>query len=434
MRAADAGDADALRQSLTTERDLDHGDAREIARRFMGQQIVTAQGGVGEKSLAGLEPCAALFDDALRARAEHDDELAARAMMLRIDAGQVPMMRHVDRVTSAHAHWRAVGARSLGVAAPSPALKGDDDELVKAGVWRRALMLDPSTDVRVAALRAAHDAADPADVGHVLEAGRLDPDETVRSVAIQAAGKIGTLDAVRGLADIWVDANEDARLAIVGAWVSSARKGRAHGPVGCRQADDASASCAAWHKLMRVSDMGASMPSLIASLELIHDVAPADATSVEGNAAAVVERMIDDESTRVRVEAIQSAPLSWAHLAEAIVDASKGHDELVAVAALARMAELGGRERRDAIAALRKLARKDGLGAERARFALATLRDGDVVKLLETDAKAKSAEQRANAATRYALLGEVNAALALLADSDPRVRSRAACAILEMEE
>ena len=64
--------------------------------------------------------------------------------------------------------WRAVAARSLTLPAPTGAAQ--DDPLAWEGVWRRTLMVDPSAEVREAALRAAVDAADPGDVEALLEA------------------------------------------------------------------------------------------------------------------------------------------------------------------------------------------------------------------------------------------------------------------------
>lgn len=439
MRAADAGNVDDFRKNVearVAEGEVDVGEAQDIARRFMSRQIETARGPSGRGHLdtissTGTE-CVAAFDGPLARRAEHQDELAARAAMIRLDAGLIEPMSYAHLLTSSEPHWRAVAARSLGVPSPTPHRRGVDDpgDLVRAATWRHKLMLDPSTDVRVAVLKASYDAVDPSDVPHALEAARLDPDPEVRRTAIQAIGKIGTREGVIGLMDLWTRADEEERLAIVGAWAATARGHKELGEqVGCTPSETRP-DCVAWHKLQRISELGEGMPSLVASLELIHDVAPNSAGTPEGNAAAVVERMIDDASTRIRVEAIESAPLSWPYLAEAIVAASKGDDARVAVAALARVTELSDKERPDALAALRTHAKERGLAGEEARTALASLGDSQVVPLLSTDASAKSANQRAGAAQGYARLGAMGPALQLLADRDASVRARAACAIL----
>ena len=70
------------------------------------------------------------------------------------------------------------------------------------------------------------DAADAEDLPAVLEAARLDPEPEARLMAIQAAGGIGTRDAVLALKDLWPRGDEEVRLAIVGAWAAAARKPR----------------------------------------------------------------------------------------------------------------------------------------------------------------------------------------------------------------
>ena len=180
--------------------------------------------------------------------------------------------------------------------------------------------------------------------------------------------------------------------------------------------------------------MSDGMPSLVAALELVHDTPPNQAQTPEGNAAAVIERTIDGASTRVRIEAILSAPLSWAHLLEAIVDASEAHDDRVATAALSRMTSLGGEEREAALVALRKLAAGDGLAADAAKQALVDANDAQVVPLLAAGASSASARERASTAERYARLGQVRQALGFVADRDVTVRARAACAILAIDD
>lgn len=439
MRAAEAGDYAALQTSLTGRSDVDLGEARDIARRVLTRDIETAQGITGRRGLDAIGRCARRVADSIDRRSQHDDELGAFAARLRVDLGLAPPLAYAPRLDDPAPYWRAAAARSMGLPASSseemPRTRGD---LERAGIWRRQLMLDPSGEVRIAALRAAVDAADSEDLVAVLEAARLDPEPEARLMAIQAAGAIGTREAVLRLVDLWPRSDEEARLAIVGAWAAAARKPRRDpGPDRCMASPGTESlhpRCVALGQLRRISDQSDGMPSLVAALELIHDTPPARAGTPEGHAAAVVERMIDGASTRVRIEAILSAPSSWPHLLEAIVDASKDHDDRVAAAALSRMTELGGVERDEALAKLRELAADDGLAADRAKQALVDAGDRQVVPLLASDVKAASAEQRAEAAERYARLGQVTEALGLVADRDVTVRARAACAILALED
>jgi len=437
MEAADAGDMKAFRARLTErlkEGEVDADEARDIAGRILGRQIEGAQGPVGRQELDSLEECAPLVEASLSRRAAHNDELGAVAALIRVHAGLVEPMTYAPQLSRSEPLWRAAAARSLTMPAP-PAAEADGEEaarLLRAGTWRRQLMVDPFRDVRLAALQAAVDAADPNDGAAVLEAARLDPHPPVKLTAIEAAGAIGTRQTVLGLADLWPTAGEKARVAIVGAWARAARKGQS--VAGCADLGRTHPHCLAWRQLVRASESDDGQAGLVAALELIHDASPRGNSAAAQTAAAVVERLIDEAPTRIRVEAIASAPLSWAHLLEAIVAAAESEDDAVVVAALGRMTELGGKERDQALTGLREIAKGDLPPADAARQALVVARDGTVAPLLDQDARAKSAQQRAQSAAGFAKLGKVDKALALLGDQDPRVRIRAACAILGMED
>jgi hypothetical protein len=376
------------------------------------------------------------FDSALASRAEQDDELAAFATLILYDAGLADPLDHQGLVKEPRAHWRAVGARSLGVAGPEPEdapRHGSREDALEAAKWRRQLLVDPVLGVRLAALRAAGDARDPADAAALLDAARRDPDPHARQLAIAALGAVGTREAVLGLRDVWPRADEDEQTAIVSAWARAWRKpGERGDDIGCEPAEQ-TPSCDAWKLLTRASDQGRGMPSLTAALAILEGADPAEATMPQGHAAGVVERMIDDGPPRVRVHAIEHAPLSWAHLAEAVADAAKETEEQVAAAANTRRLELGGKDRDDAIARLREIAKRRGPPGDLARRGLVKAGDEAVVPLLDADAKAASALTRARAAAWYASLGRVDRAVGMLGDADAHVRARAACAILEMD-
>ncbi len=431
ITAAGTGNMDDFRTKLgarVSQGNIDVDEAKEIAYTMMGKQIEMAQGPLGVAHVESIRACAERFDGPLSKRGSLQDEIAAYATLLRQEKGNVAAMEFSHLVASEDAHWRAVAARSLTVPADSSA------DSVKARKWRQQLMADTAQVVRRAAVQAAAEAKDREDTDAVLEVARLDPDPEVRLSAIAAAGAIGTREAVRGLKDLWPNADQDTRIAIVHAWAATWRKPfhAGDGEVTCHQPNE-HASCEAWHQLQRASDKGAGMPALLASLELIHDVSPAKAKTPEGNAAGVVERLIDKASPRVRIEAIASAPIGWAHLLEAVVDASKDEEERVAVAALTRMLELG-KERPDAVKKLQKIAKSKTIAARAAQRALAIAGDKSVTKLLEPKAKAPTATERSEAAVDFARLGDATRAASLLADKSAQVRSDAVCAILSMED
>lgn len=432
IRAAEAGDYAALRTSLDGLGEVGLGDAQDIAERVLEREIETAQGPSGRRGLDALGACGKRVASSIDRRSQRDDELAAFAARLRLELGLAAPLAYAQRVDDPEPHWRAAAARSMTVPAPAADDRERDDR-VRAGIWRRKLMLDPAGEVRIAALRAAVDAADPEDLPAVLEAARLDPEPEARLMAIQATGGIGTRRAVLALKDLWPRSDEPVKMAIVGAWAAAARKPGQGAPDRCT-AEDPHARCLALGQLQRISDLSDGMPSLVASLELLHDTAPSEAATPEGNAAAVIERMIDGASTRVRIEAILSAPLSWAHLVEAIVAASEAHEDRIAAAAFSRMTALGGAERETALAALREMAAGDGLAADAAKQALVDAADPQVVPLLAADVTSVSSTQRASTAERYAKLGQVRQALGFVADRDVAVRARAACAILAIHD
>jgi HEAT repeat protein len=433
ISAAESGDMEAFRAKLearVSQGDIDVDEAKEIAYTMVKRQIEGAKGPLGVETITAIRECAERFDAPLASRGSHEDEVAAYATLLRQEEGQIGAMEFSHLVNSKDDYWRAVAARSL--TKPS----NDTEEGVKAAKWRQKLMKDTSTIVRLSAVRAAAEARDRLDIDEVLEAARLDPDEKVRLSAIAAAGAIGTREAVRGLRDLWEGTDHEGRKAIVHAWAAAWRKPfhTGEGDVKCEGKQPVvHASCEAWHQLQRASDEGSGMAALLAALELIHDVSPAKAKTPEGNAAAVVERLIDKGSPRVRIEAIASAPIGWAHLLEAVVDASDAEEGRVAVAALRRMLELE-KERPDAIKKLEKVAKGRGIAARAAQRALAEAGVDSVSKLIAPKVKSVSATERSEAAVDFARLGDATHAAALLGDKDLGVRSHAACAILDMKD
>jgi hypothetical protein len=436
LSAASSGDLDTFRAELKArlaEGDVSVGEAQDIAQALTDHEIETAQGDNGVRAVEAVAECREHFDGALSTRAGAEDDVAAHATLVRQDAGKVSPMNHLDKLDSDDDPWRAVAARSLVYPEPAPG-GGVNEEYVTAARWRRKLMADRASLVRMSALRSAIDAADRGDAEDVLAAARLDPDPDVRFVAIEAAGRIGTRETVLGLKDVWNDIDHEGKLAIVAAWAEAWRRPYLEGDEVKCQPLDLHPSCEAWGQLQRISDEGNGMPALLASLELIHDVSPAEAKVTEGNAAAVVERLIDKAAPRVRIEAIESAPLGWAHLLEAIVAAAKDNEDVVVVAALSRMLEVGDKERADALTKLKKLVSQKGAVGEAAALALARAGDKAAVARLEKEAKSASREQRIKAARAFAEMGDAAHALALLGDASVEVRTATSCAIMGMDD
>ncbi|MBW2529717.1 MAG: hypothetical protein JRI23_36410, partial [Deltaproteobacteria bacterium] len=89
--------------------------------------------------------------------------------------------------------------------------------------------------------------------------------------------------------------------------------------------------------------------------------------------------------------------------------------------------------RKEALVSLRELATVPGSAGRRAKEALARAADSSVTELLSRDAASKSALQRAEAGRSLARLGDLNRAVALLADEDARVRAAVACSIVRLD-
>lgn len=433
MQAASSGDLDALRTELDRRakaNDVDVGEAKNIAHRMLSRQIVGAKGNTGERTLEVLpKACVLRVDGALAERAKLDDELAALAMMKRIDAGLEGELAYAAFVDRAEPHWRAVGARTLNRPFDADAHGKAAENQAKEARWRQDLLVDTSTLVRRGALLAATEAGHPGDTRAVLEAARLDPDEDNRTIAVEALGAIGTREAVMGLKDLWDTADEDLRLAILKAWGAASVEDDVEVP--CNTPPQR-AACVARYHLRRISEGGAGMDNLSASLAMIAGVDPEARTTEQGNAAGVVERLIDEASTRVRVHAITHAPVAWPRLMVAIEDAKNDDNPLVAVAANARLLALGGKDAAGATKKLKLLA-KEGVGAEEARRALAAAGDASQAKAIDPDLANPSHETRSLAGELMAQMKQVNRALPLLADRNPEVRSRVACAILDID-
>jgi hypothetical protein len=137
-------------------------------------------------------------------------------------------------------------------------------------------------------------------------------------------------------------------------------------------------------------------------------------------------RAIDAGSRTARLHAIAVAPLDRADLRDAVRRASTDDDDDVRVGALARLAIL----HEPVLGPLEALGQPGEPTAQRARFALANAGDRRVQAWLEADLASPAPEERVGAATALSVLGVSARAAPLLADADPSVRVRSACAIL----
>ena len=425
LRTARSGDLAAYREQLAkrpTDEGISLSEAQDIAHALLGKQIATAEGDQGKELLGAIAPCAVHFKQALEQRAAHTDELAARAALLRLDAHFAPPMSYIAKREDPQAMWRAAAARSLNFP-----VKDAPDELTalaRAAQWRQKMMGDPAHEVRVAALQAATEAADPADTDALLAASRRDPDAEAREAAIAALGAIGTHEAVMALKDLWTRADSVERVAIVKAWAVANQKPIHKGTATKCHLNAHAPYCLAYQRLFQATETICDDAALEAAFLLPEHS--------DGQTTAVIERCIDDGSQRIRVKAIEGANIQQRVLRFAIGQAAEDDDPRVASAALARLTELGGDKRTAALKRLRELAASPTTVATEVLPALVQAGVLAAVPLLTKDVAAPDATTRRRVGQDFAQLLQLRRALHLLGDEDASVRGATGCAILSL--
>jgi HEAT repeat protein len=297
--------------------------------------------------------------------------------------------------------WRAVSARA--------AVSHADTDL------RRHFFTDPDERVRRAALSSALEAREPAELDALLEAARLDPDPQSQSLAARAAGAVGGERAVLALKDIWAQAEDELRIAIVDGWM-----------------EHASFVAGGERELALAAESASGLASVSASHALVRsggsEAAPAN--------ARLRRYMLDGSDDEKRL-ALSVAPIDAENTA-ALEEASKKASPELRALALTRLASVPA-ERNSAIVALRALAaQKPGsLADQRAHdaavSALATAGDTSVQAGLVKDLTDKDRQTRARAAHALTALGDYSDAATALGDDDASLRSEVACTILARE-
>lgn len=403
LNAAKQGDYASLRTELAARHkagSLTNGEAADIARAVVARDLANAKEKEALERLRDTRMCAQDLDDALAERMKTRDQAGAEAAMARLEAGKLSASRARDLLNDPDDAWRAVGVRAL-----------TEEEDRRA---RQKAMLDPSPRVRGAAMRAAAVAKDPADLDTLLESARVDPEPLVRTHALRAASLIDGSKAheiAMRLRDLWTTADDPLREDIAVAWSMPA------------------IYVAGGREALRVLVAAEHGPGALAGAGAILRNREKDA-ELARTATALLVRTMASGSVRDRVHAIAVAPTGNAEMLEALRKASKDDDSAVRVSAFARL--LGSAPDRDeAIRSLEQFAgQKDNFFAPQARLALAGAKDLRIQAWIEWDLASPDPHRRVIAATALANLGRAARGAPLLADSDPGVRARAACAIL----
>ncbi|MEO7328155.1 MAG: hypothetical protein ABI193_06235, partial [Minicystis sp.] len=279
LRAAEQGKMaglGALVDGEVTRGELGRGEAVKLARAVARGDLRRAKGEAGVTTAKELGACVRALDEAFEERSEKEDEVAAAALLIRLEAGLAAPSEARKWLTAIpdgpRAAFRKVAARAL--------IQADE------GGRRRDLFVDPYEEVRLGAFAAAGVAGDPLDIEPLLEAARVDPTIAGRTQAIRSAGALGGERVVLALKDLWPPGDEAIREAITTAWslpASFANGGR--------------------RELAWVIETQKGAPALAAALALVR-------TGGEGSAAAlgVVERSLAAGPAKDRLQAIGAAP------------------------------------------------------------------------------------------------------------------------------
>lgn len=397
VSAAERGDLAGLKIRIAEAKrlgKLDGGDVRDAAHATALRAVKKADKSSHFDDLRGcVRELAQSFGD----RASTHDEAGARAAYLLLDEDSASPSRWSSEVASADPAWRAVGARTLITA--------------RDGTKRRELFLDLDPRVRIGAIEAAYRALDKEDAGPLLEVVRLDPDGGARNVGARTAGAIGGRDVVLGLRDRWSRADEPLRAAIASSWGFTA-----------------SFDAGGHEALVWVAETQHGSPGVTAGSTLLR-ATKADAPV--GRAALL--RALTAGSSAVRVMAIHLSPMDDPELRAEIEKAAEAPDAAVKVAALGKLV-LSKDKRDHALQELGTIAVSEDRAANAARVALANARDRRVIPLLVKDLSSTLPDVRAWAAGILAGMHELGEAAPALADDDPHVRGRVACAILRAPE
>jgi hypothetical protein len=404
MRAAKVGDQAGLRDAIAAgERGgtLSNGEAASLAREVADRELRSARAAEASDRIRDALACAREFDDALADRMRVHDAAGADAALARIAGRRLSLGEARAFVGDPDPRWRAVGIRAL--------VRAEDRAL------RLRALVDDDPFVRRQAARAAHDAADAADLSALGEAARLDPEPIVRTEAVRAIAALPaspsgqTADMLR---DLWTAGDDGLREDIALAWAAPAIW-----DAGGKEA-------------LRVLVAGGRGPGAIEAAAAILRHGDASAESTQAAVGQLV-RSIEIGPRVTRLQALAQSPLDRSDLLSAVEKAASDDDLEIRVGALSRIAGAGsGPRKAGAVAALEALAQPGGEVAQRARFALASARDRRIQAWIEGDLHAPAPEDRLGAATSLAMMGVPARAAPLLADADAAVRVRAACTIV----
>lgn len=409
VTAAQRGDRAALSayiKPLYDKGKIDNDEAARIAKAELERELSTAKDKDALERLRDAQPCVAEIEPVLQDLAKKHDALGAAAALALYETGNVSATRAREWTSDATPEWRAVGVRAL--------VRPEDDEA------RHVALVDPSPEVRRASMRASGQANDPRDLDGLFEAARLDPEPMARNEAVRAIARITSNDPqiANRLRDLWTSSDDAVREDIASAYAAPSIA--SHGG-----AEALRVLVAAGHGPGVIS--GAAAILWASSHPSNYDA------ETRASALALLLRTIDSGSRRDRSFALAVVPTDDPSAVLALQKASKDEGDVdVRISALTRLLEVPT-SRTEALSALEQLAQPDAdhpSTGQRARASLARAGDLHVQAWIEKDLADEDASVRLGAVNALAALGRPARGAPLLADADPRVRTRAACTIV----
>lgn len=387
---------------------LGRAESRELALATLERELTTAEGEQAERRVLEAEACVHQAARALRLRSQRRDRAAAEAMLVLYEAGELP-----EHEARAHTEDRDPAFVRVGVRALD---RKEDHER------RAAYLTDSDGALRAQAARAAMIADDARDMPLLKERARLDPEREVRSFAVRALALLP--DPPRELVSFFIE-----RMAVEES--ESIRGdlavGLALSPMFERGGRE---------ELTRLLSSTTAKPSAEerALIALLVMRTRTNETGLRGLAEQVLLTSLQSAPQPVRVLIVRAAPLSSAPLRDAVAAIAKaeGAGSELGQAALESLAHVPGSA--DGKSVLYEAAKVDGVLGSRARQVLARLGDERVQAWLEHDLESADSVRRLGAARGLAALHRAGRAAILLADSDPSVRTRAACVIASDRE
>lgn len=381
---------------------IDEAALRDVAEVVAARELVNAKGRDAEARVVDVAPCAPSLEAALESVSERGGAAGALAVQVLFDSGAWDGDPEdlVQRYSSdSRDDWRAVGLR----AAVSPA----------QSAFRAQGFLDADLRVRRAALRAAHEAKAIEDLPGLLEAARLDPDRTCRTLAIGAIGAIGNGESIRRLRELWPTQDERDRRELASVWSGAV----AFGAGGEQELE--------W---VLASQQG--IPQLVAAIELMLRGPERVRDWASHTLLKAIESGTDEETRYAAAHAPRTKQVN-----EALSRLAESKDETRAVWGTIASLRPGDAQ---ALARLRQYAKsKVDAVSKAARYALAAAGDAQARSQLRAQLGHEDPEKRFEAAV--VLFGDGSDVVSarqvarVLADNAASVRTRFACWILREE-